>query len=315
MLVRTSIRLTVITSLVAALVATSSAPALALGSWFGWENLGRPPGVTINYDPGVVAWDFGHHDVFVTSTASGLWHRYHFDGWGWSGWEPLGSPPGVTLASTPAVVSHTPGIIDVYVRGNDQQTWHIGFNGEWSGAWDSCGGGTTAAPTAASMVPGRIDLFVRGVDNQLYQKTMTGQSCGSVGWEPRGGYLISAPAARSRLSGEIEIFALGLNGKIWVSRDAHGQWHDWAEWIRQNTVVGGGLGVTSNGVVMLNRPFNIAFFDPVEHRWFDLGFPCPSSPCYWRSGTLEVPSAVTWGYPRFDVYIEYSGDVWHKWRN
>jgi hypothetical protein len=316
MLMRTPIRLTVITSIVAGLVAASAAPAHAVGSWFGWENLGRPAGVSINYDPAVVAWDFGHHDVFVTSTASGLWHRYHFDGWGWSGWLPLGTPPGVSLASAPTAVSRTPGIIDVYVRGNDQQTWHVGFNGEWGG-WDSCGGGTGAAPAAASLVTNWVDLFVRGADNQLYQKRMIGgQSCGSVGWQPRGGYLTSAPAARSPWVGQVDVFALGANGKTFTTNatylDLEALWYEWWE---PNTVVGGGVGATSNGVVMMNRYGNIAFFDGVERKWYNLGFPCPSSPCYWRTGSLEVPAAATWGYPRFDVYVESGGDIWHKWRN
>jgi len=312
--VRISIRLTVITSIVAALVASSATPALAAGSWFSWENLGRPAGVTINHDPAVVAWDFGHQDVFVTSTASGLWHKYHFDGWGWSGWLPLGTPPGVSLASAPTAVSRAPGIIDVFVRGNDQQIWHVGFVGEWGG-WDSCGGGTTAAPTAASPASDRVDLFVRGTDNQLYQKTMIGQSCGSVGWQPRGGYITSAPAAVSYSPNAVTVWALGSNGKIWFSGWYNGSWHDWYEWWVPHTVFGGGLGVTRNGMVWMNQPGNITMYDNQEGRSYNLGYPCPFSVCYWRNGTLDVPSAATWGYPRFDVFIESAGDVYHKWRN
>ena len=42
-----------------------------------WENLGAPPGITLNGGPGAVSWDDGRIDLFVRASDDALWHRWH----------------------------------------------------------------------------------------------------------------------------------------------------------------------------------------------------------------------------------------------
>ena len=121
--------------------------------WSVWEMPGGTSGPTgssiaggLAAGPAIASWQPNRLDVFATSIAGALVHKW-WNGQNWSvGWENLSTPPTGPLVESPAAVSWGQNRVDVFARGTDAQLWTRGWDGvRWS-AWIPLGGVLASAP-------------------------------------------------------------------------------------------------------------------------------------------------------------------------
>lgn len=201
--------------------------------WRGWENLGKPAGVSKLSPPTVESSRNGQISLFARGSDGRLWERWYDNGqWNSSGWNNLG---GDQVSSKPTAVSFGNGHMDLFETTSDgsiRHRWYVPDGKGWR-YWDYLGkpNGTSLNSPAAveSSGYGKINLFVRGSDGRLWEKWFADGHWNS-GWNNLGGSKVSsAPTAVSFGNGHMDLFETTSDGTVrhrWYVPDGNG-WRDW----------------------------------------------------------------------------------------
>ncbi len=111
------------------------------GAWHDWQDLGKPAGGIVDWDPRCLAWGLDKPNqlhCFVTGDDGHLWQKGWRDG-GWQTWQDLGAPTGQKIESQPSCVAwglrglSKPDELHCFVAGvHESHLWHKGW---WEGTW------------------------------------------------------------------------------------------------------------------------------------------------------------------------------------
>ncbi|HET6146156.1 MAG TPA: hypothetical protein VFH68_01380 [Polyangia bacterium] len=266
---------------------------------------------------------FGNHiSAFYRGKDGTYYNEWHEPGGG--GWKRESLGAASVLTSDPAAVAWTAndGVqkMDVYGRGTDGQLWGNRWSADshaWSG-WFPLGGLVIGSAAAVSWGQGAINIFVRGTDNNIYNQSWDDGAQTWSGWSGPlpGGAITGTPAVGSFATGRLDVAARMSDGTL-----GHMRW-DGSSWTFDSLPGGkiyGSPTVTADGnsvgrLHVYARDTNNHIVHIAESSF--------SGDWAWEvwadtdGGPLVAssPTAVTWGFDRYDLFIHGFDDTLYHWQ-
>jgi hypothetical protein len=232
------------------------------GSWSGWGNMGKPPGLLLS-TAAVARNQDGRLEVVAIANDGTLWHRYQPkpSKGPWIQWGSMGKPPGVKLVSNPVIGQNLDGRLEVFVFGSDGSLWHRYQSkpgaGPWS-SWSTMGKPPKAKfyahPVVAKNKDGRLEVFAMAgtpgkgefqlSDTALWHNSQPNPNHkGSWGqWQNMGkpsGASWPSPAAGQNKDGRLEVFVPGSDGALWHKYQQKPNSGPWSGWTSMSYPPGG----------------------------------------------------------------------------
>ena len=249
-----------------------------------------------------------HLEIFRRDPNGTATHRWWDGGASWWGaWEPLG----LSILGTPSVVSWGPDRQDVFVRASDNAVYHQTWTRSGGrGGWESLGGTTYDDVVALSLQAGHLEVFARATGGELCHKWSDNAGVTWSPWELAGMKIHGIPAVTSWGPDRQDVFVRGEDDAMyhqsWTRSGGRSAWEPLGGTTYDNLAA---LTLQPNHLEIFHRGLDGTLY----HRWTDNAGTTWSP---WESLTIKilgVPSVVSWGPDRQDVFVRGTDDaIYHQ---